>query len=138
MEVSLRADKKADGGSDVTLELRSWRAALHAEELVEKPVEPARQNFVVDSHQSGLMMITPSIVGVPARTSSITSFNRSPAAARKLIGVVFNSLGVTPAVPPPWTGVLSWIVSEPEKIVTRLPVVVERIKSTTEAGQGTY
>src|SRR5713101_4035474 len=83
-------------------------------------------------------MITPSIVGVPARTSSITSLRRSPAAAWKLTGAVVNSVGVTPAVPPPCTGVLSWIVSEPLYMVMRLERPVLLTKRRICAGHGRY
>src|SRR5215467_5561360 len=55
----------------------------------------------------GLAMMTPSTVGVPAVVLSITSFRRSPAAAMKDTGAVVNSVGVVPAVPPPWTGLRS-------------------------------
>src|SRR6267142_2802331 len=86
----------------------------------------------------GLTMRIPSTVGVPASTSSMTSLRRSPAAAWNESAGVLSSLGVTPAVPPPWTGVRSRIVSEPEKMVMRLPTVVLRISRMTCAGQGRY
>jgi len=47
------------------------------------------------------------------------------------IAGVLSSDGVTPAVPPPWIGVLSWIVSEPLKRVSFavFPVALMRIRS---------
>jgi len=83
-------------------------------------------------------MTIPSTVGVPPATSSTTSLSRSPAAPINEIAGVLSSLGVTPAVPPPCTGVLSCIVSDPLNTVIRLPVVVERISKMTDAGHGRY
>ena len=51
---------------------------------------------------------------------------------------MFSSEGVFPATPPPCTGVRSWIVSDPLYTVTLLPVVVDRNRMMTCAGQGRY
>ena len=53
-------------------------------------------------------------------------------------GVVLSSDGVTPAVPPPWIGVLSWTVSLPEKIVRRALLVVARMSRMIEQGYGVH
>jgi hypothetical protein len=47
---------------------------------------------------------------------------------------VLSSDGVTPAVPPPWIGVLSWIVSEALKIVSLAPFVVALTRRRIEQG----
>src|SRR6516162_980365 len=83
-------------------------------------------------------MITPSTVGVPAVVLSMVNFNRSPAAACHATGGVLSSLGVTPAVPPDWTGLRSWIVSLPEYTVATTPVAEARTSVITWAGQGRY
>src|SRR6266478_1523553 len=124
---------------DFRSKLRSWWVALHAEEPLQKAIVAAHQDFVEERHQRrGLAMMIPSTVGVPAATSSITSLRRSPAALSQLSAGVLSSDGVTPAVPPPCTGVRSRMVSDPLYIVIRLPVVVLRTRSRIDAGHGRY
>src|SRR5256885_17169574 len=105
---------------DFSGELPHWCAGFDCKELLQSPVESSNQNFVEDRHRSlsvrthkGLRITTPSTVGVRPPVSSITSLSRSPPGAMNEIAGVLSSDGVTPAVPPPWIGVLSWIVSEP-------------------------
>src|SRR5260370_40958763 len=71
-------------------------------------------------------------------SSSMTRLRRTPPADRKLSVGVLSSEGVVPVVPPPWIGVRSRIVSEPEKMVIRFPVVVDRTRSSACAGHGRY
>src|SRR5260370_38131614 len=82
------------------------------------------------------MMTTPSIVGVRPAVSSTTSLRRSPPGARKETAGVLSSDGVVPAVPPDWPGVLSWIVSLAEKIVSLVPRDVDRLSRMTEQDYG--
>src|SRR6266581_2581737 len=84
------------------------------------------------------MMAIPSIVGVRPPTSSIRSLRRSPPGARKEIAGVLSSDGVVPAVPPPWMGVRSWIVSLAEYTVRRVLVPVLRMSRMSEQGYGVH
>src|SRR5882762_1954398 len=99
---------------------------------------PARISLKRAIDHAGLAMMIPSTVGVPASTSSITSLSRSPEAAIQESAGVLSSEGVTPAVPPPCTGVRSLMVSDPLYMVMRLPTVVLRTRRMTCAGQGRY
>src|SRR6266481_8321357 len=98
----------------IATQLRCRGKSLHPKKFGGELVEPPNQNFVVLCHQKiGLAMMIPSTVGVPASTSSITSLRRSPPADCQESAGVLSSEGVTPAVPPPCTGVRSRIVSLP-------------------------
>src|SRR5258706_15516942 len=95
-------------------ELASWWRAFDVGELLDEAVPPTDSDLVVYRHVKylvissdryrGFAITKPSTVPVVAATLSITSFRRSPAAAINETGAVVNSVGVTPAVPPPWTG----------------------------------
>src|SRR5258708_11742015 len=81
-------------------------------------------------------MMTPSIVGVPAVVLSMTALRRSPAAAIHAIAGVLSSEGVVPAVPPPCTGLRSWMVSDPLYTVALRLTSVERNSKIICAGHG--
>src|SRR5712692_4347047 len=89
-----------------TISLASWGRALDIGDLLDEAIPPTNSDLVENGHdgQSGLAIIRPSTVPVVAATLSMTSLSRSPAAATKETGAVVNSVGVTPAVPPPCTG----------------------------------
>src|SRR6266700_788164 len=84
------------------------------------------------------MMAIPSRVGVRPPPSSTRSLRRSPPGARKEIAGVLSSDGVVPAVPPPWMGVRSWIVSLAEYTVRRVLVPVLRMSRMSEQGYGVH
>src|SRR5258708_18621402 len=80
---------------------------------LKRPTKISLKRAIELKFYAGLATMIPSIVGVSALTSSITSLRRSPAAATHESAGVLSSEGVTPAVPPACTGVRSRIVSDP-------------------------
>src|SRR6267142_2268939 len=138
----LHSVEHRDCWSNFTGYLANGRTSLDAEDFLQRSIVAPDEYFVEDRHrrspQSGLRITTPSTVGVRPPVSSITSLSRSPPGAMKETGVVLSSDGVTPAVPPPWIGVLSWIVSLPEKIVSLELTPVARMSRMIEQGYGVH
>src|SRR5258707_290754 len=147
---SWSSDRRKSTVSFASFEMKSRCAGKIAEapvvELMINALAPgpraSNDYFLEDryrgSRQSGLRIMTRSIVGGRPPVSSTTSLSRSPPGAMNETAGVLSSDGVTPAVPPAWIGVLSWIVSEPLKIVSFEEVVVARMSRRIEQGYGVH